>query len=252
MSFRLSCFLRLFSFRAGSVRIVLMTELKAKSRTELGRKSNALRRAGFLPAVLYGEKVKSMPIAVSRKDFDKAYKEAGDTTLIKLDVDGKPFNVLIYDVSSDPLKGTPLHADFYAVRMDKAIKAKIHVEFTGESSAVKNEGGILVKVMQEIEVEALPQDLPHELRADLSGLVELESRIFVKDILFPKGVKVLADPEETVVLVERPRSEEELASLKEVPVVEAAPAEVKTEQEVKKELKEKELAEKETEGGEPR
>ena len=229
-----------------------MTELKAKPRTELGRKSNALRRAGFLPAVLYGEKVKSQPIAVSRKDFDKAYKEAGETTLIKLELDGKPYNVLIYDVSNDPLKGTPLHADFYAVRMDKVIRAKIQVEFMGESPAVKNEGGILIKVMQEIEVEALPQDLPHELKADLSGLTALESRIFVKDILFPKGVRVLADPDETVVLVEKPRSEEELAEFKEAPVVEAAPAEVKTEQEVKKELKEKELAEKEVEGGGPR
>ena len=89
MSFRLSCFLRLFSFRAGSVRIVLMTELKAKSRTELGRKSNALRRAGFLPAVLYGEKVKSMPIAVSRKDFDKAYKELHQKLIDAMDFANK-------------------------------------------------------------------------------------------------------------------------------------------------------------------
>lgn len=219
-----------------------MIELQAKPRIELGRKSNALRRAGFLPAVVYGEGIKSQSIAVTFKDFAKAYKEAGESTLVKLDVDGILLNVLIHDVTNDPIKGTPLHADFYAVRMDKAIRAKIHVEFIGESPAVKNEAGILVKIMQEIEVEALPQDLPHELRADLSGLAALESRILVKDIIFPKGVKAIADLEEIVVLVEAPRSEEELASLKETPVVEAAPAEVKTEQEVKKELKEKEAA----------
>lgn len=218
-----------------------MTELKAKSRIELGRKTNALRRAGFLPAVLYGEGVKSQSISIVQNDFEKAYKEAGETTLVKLELDGKTYNVLIHDVAHDPLKGTPLHADFYAVRMDKTIRAKIPVEFLGESLAVKNEGGVLVKVTQEIEVEALPQDLPHSLKADLSGLVSLEARLLVKDITLPQGVKVVSDPEEIVVLVETPRSEEELAAIKEAPVAEAAPTEVKTEREVKKELKEKEV-----------
>ena len=121
--------------------------------------------------------------------------------------------------------------------MDKEIRTKVPIEFIGESLAVKNEGGILVKVMQEIEVEALPQDLPHGLKADLSGLSAFKARILVKDISLPKGVKVISDPEETVVLVEAPRSEEELAAIKEVPATEAAPVEVKTEREVKKEVR---------------
>ena len=211
-------------------------ELKAKPRTELGKKTNALRRAGFLPAVVYGEEIKSQSISVPYKDFEKAYKEAGESTLLKLDVDGKSYNVLIHDIKNDPIKGTPLHADFYAVRMDKTIRTKVHIEFFGESPAVKNEGGVLVKVMQELEVEALPQDLPHELRVDLSGLLALKSKLFVKDILLPKGVKILADQDEIIVLVETPRSEEELAALKETPTAEVV-AEVKTEQEVKAEKK---------------
>ena len=210
-----------------------MTELKAKSRTELGRKVGALRRAGFLPAVIYGEGVPSQSIAVLHKDFEKAYKKAGESTLVKLDVDGKAYNVLIHDITYDPLKGTSLHADFYAVRMDKEIRTKVPVEFVGESLAVKNDGGILVKVLQEIEVEALPQDLPHELKADLSLLDTLQSRLLVKDIPLPQGVKIHIDPEEVVALVEAPRTDEELAAELETKPAEGI-AEVVTEQEVKR------------------
>lgn len=226
-----------------------MQELKAQPRKELGKKVKALRRAGFLPAVLYGEGIPSRPIAVPYKDFEKAYREAGESTLVKLELEDKPFNVLIYDVKEDVISGVPLHVDFYAVRMDKEIKTKVRIEFFGESPAVKNEGGILVKVLQDIEVEALPQDLPHELRADLTGLSLIGSRLLVKDILLLKGVKILADPEEVVVLVEAPRSEEELTALKEKTVAET-PVEVKTEQELKKaEKAEKEKAEKVEEAG---
>lgn len=224
-----------------------MQELKAKPRAELGKKVNALRRAGFLPAVVYGEGVKSQPIAVPYKDFEKVYHEAGESTLVKLNVDGKPYNVLIHDIVHDPLKGTPIHTDFYAVRMDKAIRAKVPIEFFGESPAVKNEGGVLVKVLHEVEVEAMAQDLPHELRLDLSRLATLESKLFIKDVLPPQGVKILADSGDIVALVEPPRSEEELAALKEAPAVAEAPVEVKTEQEVKK--AEKEEKEKTEEAG---
>lgn len=226
-----------------------MQELKAQIRKELGKKTKVLRRAGFLPAVLYGENVPSRPIAVPYQDFERAYRETGESTLLKLELEGKPFNVLIYDIKKDALSGNPLHADFYAVRMDKEIKTKIPVEFFGESPAVKNEGGILVKVLQEIEIEALPQNLPHGLRIDLTSLSVIGARLFVKDILLPKGVRIITNPEEVVVLIEAPRSEEELTALKEKTILEA-PVEVKTEQELKKVAKaEKEKTEKTKEGG---
>lgn len=226
-----------------------MQELKAKPRTELGKKTNALRRAGFLPAVIYGEGVESQSIAVPYKDFDKVYREAGESTLLTLDVDGKKYNVLIHDLFRDPLKGHSLHADFYAVRMDKVIRTKVPVEFIGESPAVKNEGGILIKVIQELEVEALPQNLPHGISVNISPLSTFESKLFISDIILPKGVKVMADPDDTVVLVEPPRSVEELAAIKEAPPATEAPPEVKTERELKGELKEKEKAETEAAAG---
>src|SRR3989338_6581617 len=206
-----------------------MQELKAKLRTELGKKTNALRRAGFLPAVVYGEGVKSQSISVPYKDFEKAHKAAGESTLVKLEVDGEPYNVLIHDITHDPLKGTPLHADFYAVRMDKVIRTKVPIEFLGESPAVKNDGGIFVKVMQELEVEALPQDLPHGLRANRSSLTAFGVRLFVKDIIAIKGVKILAEPDDVIALVDAPRSEKELQELAQAPTAELK--EVETEQE---------------------
>lgn len=209
-----------------------MQSLSAKPRTELGRKVSRLRKAGFLPAVLYGEGVASQPISILSKEFEKVYNEAGESTIIQLDVDGKPYNVLIHDLAHDPLKGNPTHADFYAVRMDKEISVTVPIVFIGESPAVKNEAGILVKVAQELEVEALPQNLPHELTVDISNLQTLESKLFVKDITLPKGVKVLAEPEDVIVVVETPRSEEELLALKETPTTELK--EVQTEQEVKR------------------
>lgn len=210
-----------------------MQELKATSRTLLGKRVKNLRKEGFLPAVIYGEKITSQAIAVPYKNFEKILKDAGESTLVTLTIDGKSYNVLIHDIAHDPIRGTPIHADFYAVRMDKAIRTKVPVDFFGDSSAVKNESGVLIKVLQELEVEGLPQDLPRDVKADLALLGAFGSRILVKDIPLPKGVKAIAHADEVIVLVEAPRSEEELVALKET-LPEAAPVEVKTEQEIKR------------------
>jgi len=209
-----------------------MQELRAESRTQLGRQAKMSRAAGFLPAVVYGEGVRSQAIAVPQKEFEKVYHAAGESTLVMLDVAGTLYNVLIHDTARDPITGYLLHADFYAVRMDKALRARILLEFIGEAPAVRNEGGILVKVAHELEVEALPADLPHGLPVNLALLETLGARIFLKDIIVPAGVKILGPDDEVIALVEAPRSDEELAELKEKPVGEVAT--VATEQEVKK------------------
>ena len=216
-------------------------EINATTRSQVGKKIQVLRRAGFLPAVVYGEGIESESIAIAHKEFEKIYREAGESTLVTLNVDGKPYTVLIHDVVYDPLKGMPIHADFYAVRMDKAIRRKVPLEFFGESPAAKNEGGIPVKVMQELEIEAFPQDLPHALRVDISALTSFEAKLFVRDVELPQGVKIFTDPEEIIFLIETPRSDEELAALREVSVAEG-PAAVETEQEVKRKAKEVEEA----------
>lgn len=213
-----------------------MQKIKAEARQELGKKVKHMRQKGVMPAVLYGYGIESRPIAVPRADFERVYREAGESSLVTLEVEGRPYNVLIHDIARDPIKDKPIHADFYAVRMDKAIRVSVPLAFAGESPAVENEGGVLIKVVQELEVEALPQDLPHELRADLSRLAALESRLTVADIPTPPGVKILAEPGEVVVIVEAPRSEEEIKALEQAPAAEAPP-EVKTEQEIKRAAK---------------
>ena len=223
-----------------------MLELKAKLRTELGRGVKPLRKAGLMPGVVYGDKVKSQPISISAKDFEKVYKNAGESTLIKLQVEDNSkeheFNVLIHDIKNHPVKGNPIHADFYAVRMDKEIKAKIPLVFSGKSPAVDNEGGILVKVMQEVEIEALPQDLVKDLQVDISGLTAISSRLTVGDLKLSKGIKLISGVEDIVALIEAPRTDADLEALKEAPVEGAV--EVETEQEIKKKLA---AAEKESE-----
>ncbi|OGZ34084.1 MAG: hypothetical protein A2Y98_03360 [Candidatus Portnoybacteria bacterium RBG_19FT_COMBO_36_7] len=192
-----------------------MFEIKATPRQELGRKTNKQRKAGQIPAVIYGHGVKSEPLYVNAKDFIKVYSEAGESSLITLEVGGKNRNVLIHDVARDPLGEEFLHVDFYQVKMDEKIKAEVPLNFIGESLAVKAEAGVLVKNIKEVEIEALPKDLPHHIDVDISALENFEDHIFVKDINVPGGVKIIADENEIVASVIPPRSEEELAALEE-------------------------------------
>ncbi len=212
-------------------------ELKAELRTMKGKQVKTLRKKGVLPAVLYGEGIPTESLSIAYKDFEKAWKAVGESSLLRLDLLGKTHNVLIHDIAFDPLKNTFLHADFYAVRMDRVIRTHVPLEFVGESPAVKNEGGILVKVLHELEAEALPKDLPRTLQVDISKLHLLDARLAVKDISLPQGVKIITDEHEVIALIERPRSDEELAALSQAPVAPEV-AEVKTEQEVKRETKE--------------
>ncbi|RJQ36725.1 50S ribosomal protein L25 [Candidatus Parcubacteria bacterium] len=214
-----------------------MPTLAAKPREITGKKVQSLRREGFLPVVLYGENVPAMSLAVSLDEFRKTLKEAGETSLVSIAVEGgKTFNVLIHDVAKDPLTLKPIHADFYAVRMDKPIEAKIPLAFTGESAAVKNEGGILVKVIHELPVSALPKDLPHEIEISIEALNAIGAKIHVRDIAAPQGVTIEADADEVVALIEAPRSEAELEELAKPEAAEGV-EEVKTEREIKAEAK---------------
>lgn len=212
-----------------------MITLEAKTRTETGKAAKNLRNQGFLPAVVYGAKTAAQAISVGMKEFKKALTDAGESTLVNLKVDGKDLNVLIHDVALDPVKDLPLHADFLAVEMDKEVHTKVEIEFVGESAAVKNEGGILVKVMHDIEVSALPKDLPHSIQVDVSKMGAIGDRMFVSDLSVP-NVKFLVPMDEVVALIDAPRTEEELkAELESAP---AATVQVETEAEAKKKAEE--------------
>ena len=187
-----------------------MLQLNAEKREVFGKKLKNFRKQGKLPAVLYGKGKKTTPIFVNVKDFKKLWKEAGESTLIgiKNPESGITENVLIQEVALDPIKDEPIHADFYIVEMDKPIKTKVALVFEGLSPAEKDLGGIIIKVMHEIEVEALPKDLPHELKVDVSKLANFGDQIVVKDIVLPERVKIMTEESDVVALVEEPRKEE--------------------------------------------
>jgi large subunit ribosomal protein L25 len=213
-----------------------MTEIQAKKRTILGKQTTMLRKEGVLPAVLYGEGLTTMPISVSSREFERVFRESGETSVLTLTVEGdRTYNVFIHDIATDPMTLSPIHADFYAVRMDKPIEAKVPLSFIGTSGAVASEGGILVKVLHELEVKALPGDMPHEIQVNLEAMKVIGDKIYVRDLTLPERVLSRVSADEVVALVEPPRSDAELEAI--TKVEEAAPTEVKTERELKAETK---------------
>jgi large subunit ribosomal protein L25 len=192
--------------------------IHAKTRTALGKKSKYLHDDELLPAVTYGSKVKSQSLTLELREFKNVYKDAGESTLVDLEVDGKDTKkVLIYGTQIDPISSEPIHADLYQVRMDEKIKTNVPINFVGESPAVKGLGGTLSTNKLEVEVECLPADLISEIEVDISILDSFDVVVNVKDLKVPNTVEILDDPEELVAQVEEPRSEEELAELDEKP-----------------------------------
>lgn len=213
-------------------------DLIAQKRVIFGKKVNALRKQGLIPAELYGKALNNLHLTVSAKEFGKVLKSAGESSVINVVIDSPAGEekrpALIYAVNHDPTSDAVLSVDLYQVRMDEKLQTKVPVEFTGESPAVKS-GGILVKAVQEIEVEALPSNIPQSLIVDLSKLTEIGHSISVKDLLMAdlekKGVRILLEPEMVIATVRAPITEEqEQAAAATTPTLES----VKVETEEKK------------------
>ncbi|MDE1970491.1 MAG: 50S ribosomal protein L25 [Patescibacteria group bacterium] len=220
-----------------------MLTLHASKRDVVGKAVSGLRRKGFIPAVLYG-KGESVNLSIEEGVFANLYKEAGENVLIDLvfiDAAGKEMKkpVLIHDVLRDPLTHNVLHVDFYAVALDKPTEATVPLEFINEAPVEKELHGIVIKVASEIEVEALPQDLPSEIEVSLASLFDFESKIHASDITLPVGVSLISEPDMVIVSVSEPLSEEEIKAM-EVEGGSGGVEEVKVETEEKKAKREEE------------
>ena len=187
--------------------------LKAEKRKVLGRKVKSLRQEGVLPANIFGKKVKSLAIQLSNKDLKGAFKQAGETKVIDLQIKGesKVRPVLISNLQVHPLSDDFLHVDFHQVDLKEKVTATVPVEFVGEAPAVKEKIGILLMLLNEIEVEALPTELPDKLTLSLDGLKTLEDQLTVANFKVPAGVTLLAEKSEIVAKIEPPKTEEEEA-----------------------------------------
>ena len=183
-----------------------MISLSAKKREKRGKLA---RSEEILLGVLYGPEVKNQPIEINLKEFKKVYHDAGASSLISLDLEGKKFLVLIHEVSKDSVSDEFMHVDFYQPILTKEVEANVPLVFVGDPLAVKDLGGTLVKEFQAIEVKALPQDLPHEIIINVDSLKTFEDEIKVKDIVLPKGVRIEKNPEDTVAKVVPPAKVEE-------------------------------------------
>lgn len=187
-----------------------MLTLSVKRREKSGARAPQLRRAGAIPGVVYGAHYLSTPIVVSARAFQKVLREAGEATVVALEGLGDPLPTLIHEVDLDPITNNPRHVDFYAVTKGKKVQVAIPILFIGESPAVEA-GANLVKVLHELEVEADPMNLPHNIEVDLSVLRAINDRIYARDLTLPAGVALTSEPEDVVALVQEIVEEKEEA-----------------------------------------
>ncbi len=206
----------------------MMIKLSAKIRELKARKARVLKDADRIPAISYGHKIKNTMLDVDYREFQKVYSKAGVSSLIELDVEGEKEKriVLIHDYQRDAVSDRFIHVDFFETSAKEEVEVKVPLVFEGISLAVKDLGGTLVKNISELELKALPQNLPHEIKVSIDTLNTFADHILVKDLILPKDVKISAKPEEIVVSVAEPaKVEEELATVIEEKVEDVAKVE---------------------------
>ncbi|MBU0624950.1 50S ribosomal protein L25 [Patescibacteria group bacterium] len=207
-------------------------KLKAKIREATGNQIGALRRDGFMPAIIYGPGMENRNVSLDLREFEKIYDNAGESTLIDLEIgDEEQVKVIVQDIQRHPLKNQIIHADLFQVKMDEEITATIALEFIGESPAIKSLGGMLVNNLDSIEVRCLPTALVSHIEIDLSKLAELGDQITVGDIALPEGMEVLTEPDVSIVVVSAPSdTTEEVSPISEAEAVAAVAGEPKPEE----------------------
>jgi large subunit ribosomal protein L25 len=190
--------------------------LKAEKRDVIGKQVNALRRAGKLPAVIYGPHIASQAIMLDFREVNHLLAGLTSSHLIVVDLNGEKHTTLIKEKQRDPVRGTIQHIDFRAVSMTEKLKANVIIELVGESPAVKELNGVVVNGQEYLEVECLPGDLPERISIDISSLAKIGDSIHVSDVKAPMNVEILTNPSEMVVLVTAQAAEEVAEVVEEV------------------------------------
>lgn len=209
-------------------------KVKVEERKVFGKKLKNLRKEGILPGNLYGKDIKSQAIQIPYKEFEKIFKEVGTTGLVDIEVNGKTVPALIHNLQTD-YRRTPLHADFFKVNLKEKIKTMIPLSFVGEPVAVAEKQGLLMENIHEVEVEALPDDLPEKIEVNVEGLSQVGDQITAGDLKAPSGVQILTDPNQTVAKIGELVSK---ATEEEIAEEEAAAEEAKEEAEGEQEEQE--------------
>jgi large subunit ribosomal protein L25 len=193
--------------------------LKIAQRT---KSAHVERQQGNIPGVVYGPKQAPVSVTMSRIDIDKVVAEAGESSIVTLEGLEAPIEVLIHDVAFNAKRGGIEHVDFYAIEKGKKLTTNVPLHFEGEAPAVKL-GGVLTKVLHDVEVTCRPADLPHHLMVDVSSLVDFEAQIKVSDIVVPTGVTIDTDGDEVVAIVSEVEDEPEEVAPVDMSAVEVTP-----------------------------
>lgn len=193
--------------------------IPAEKREVIGKKVKTLRREGKLPAIIYGHGIDPISIVLNMRDASRTLARATSSSLITIELDGKQYPTLVREKQLDYIRNSIIHVDFLAVSMTEKITATVGVQVVGDAPAVKEFGAILVTGLTELEVECLATDLPERFTVDVSGLTEISSGVYVKDVVAPEGVEILSDPEE-VLVVATAMAEEEVEEVEEEELLE--------------------------------
>ncbi|MFC1647134.1 50S ribosomal protein L25 [Patescibacteria group bacterium] len=192
-----------------------MQNLKSEERTILGRKVKNLRKEGKIPATVYGKGFQSVSITVNENEFSNVYNETGETGLIQVDVGKNKHPVLVGNVQTHPVSDKVLHIEFHKVDLKEKVKANVPIEIIGTAEAVENKLGLLLTITNEIEVEALPTELPDSIQVDVTKLSEVNQDIKVSDLNLPKGAETLLDKNTPIVKIAPLVVKEEVEEVKE-------------------------------------
>jgi large subunit ribosomal protein L25 len=174
--------------------------LECSARTVVGKQNRSLRKSGLIPAVIFGESTPSVSVSIPATLFATVHAAAGETSIVYCNVDGKEIPTLISDVHIHPVFGSVNHVDFRRVNLTKKITAQVPVKLIGESPAVKA-GGVLLQQTQEVEVEALPQDIPHDITVDVSTLTEIGQELSIGSLALSDSFKIVENPTRILVSV---------------------------------------------------
>jgi large subunit ribosomal protein L25 len=200
--------------------------LAALPRAIVGKHVARLRRAGQLPAVVYGHGVASTSVTIDAHDFELLRRKTGPNALVDLSVDGKKADpVLIHDVQVHPVTHRPLHVDLFLVRMTEELTVDVPLVATGISPAIENDGGTLLHAIESVRIKALPDHLPQSIEYSIESLLDFDAAIHVRDLTIPSDVTLLTDADEIVAKVQAPRVEVEEPTAAEVEAAEAEAAE---------------------------
>jgi large subunit ribosomal protein L25 len=197
-------------------------ELEVSKREITGKKVRFLRRGGLIPCNIYGHGMDSLPVQVDVRKLAHVLTRAGGTDLISLKMKNvdSPAKVLIREIQRNPMTGEPTHVDFYQVRMTEKLKAEVPLVFIGDAPAMKLKNVSLMHALTSLHIEALPDDLPHNIEVDISGLAVPEDAMHVKDLKVGDKITVLTDPDQMIIKVSEVRKQVE-----EVPAAAAAEGE---------------------------